>query len=215
VVTRSSEWVIFIGPDAKLPPTGITSAQCYKAGSDTLVDCASAEAIALSGAGKQDGMIGGAFDYRLVNKPGGGTYVWTECVFDAVTGLTWEGKPNIGRRGADNTYTNWGDGRVGDASAYVAYVNSLALCGYKNWRLPSVRELQSIVNYGVPYPGPTIDTFLLAYWAWLGTPSTFLFLYWTSSQYVGLDANWYVGFDDGGVYNIAMRYHSYHVRLVR
>ena len=44
----------------RLPPTGITASQCFAAGSDALVACDSAAALALSGAGQQDGILGSA-----------------------------------------------------------------------------------------------------------------------------------------------------------
>lgn len=205
----SAAWSIRIRPDLKLPPTGITSAQCYQAGSDVLVSCTSAGAIALSGGDKQDGMRAQPFDYRLVNKAGGGTYDKTECVFDAITGLTWEGKTASGLRAGANTYTNWADGRNGDASAYAAYVNSIALCGRTDWRLPSAVELQGIVNYGVNPSGvlASIDG------AWY--PNTLRNWYWSSSPYAG-DAGyaWYV-FSVSGYFSIVKRDSSGVVRLVR
>jgi hypothetical protein len=34
---------------------------------------------------------------------------------------------------------------------------SITLGSYSDWRLPSKKELITIVNYGIPFPGPTID----------------------------------------------------------
>lgn len=201
-----------------LNDTGVTAAQCYAAGSDALVSCVSAKAIALNKL--QDGMVGRdvtssdnsdgslGFSFGQLPKVSGGLYDKTECVYDKKTGLMWEGKPASGPRAAGNTYTNWGDGSTADASAYVTYVNSIALCGFSDWRLPTHGELQSIVSYGVAYPGPTIDI------GWF--PNTIGWLYWTSSPYVGNmdNSSWLVGFDTGGVgSNFGASY--LHVRLVR
>lgn len=105
------------------------------------------------------------------------------------------------------TYTNYGDGRAGDASAYVAAVNAQGLCGFTNWRLPTVTELQSLVDYGKPYPGPTIDT------NWF--PHTLGLFYWTSESVAGAPVHvWGVSFDSGFV-DGGNRGGSQPVRLVR
>ena len=220
--------VVFAG---KLPDTGITASQCYAAGSDTLVSCTSAAAIALNS--QQDGMTGLdvsspdssdgklGFSYSTV-----GSYAKTECVKDNLTGLTWEGKPTTGLRAASNTYTNYdntaaaqfwsGSAFVNPTQAqidaatntvgYVNAVNASALCGYTDWRLPTADELQGIVDYGVAYPGPAVD----ANWF----PNTVGWAYWSSSPYVSLAyAAWYVEFGNGGVHS-DYRF-DYHVRLVR
>lgn len=194
------------GGNSLLPHTGITSSQCYKAGSDALVSCTSPEAIALSGEGKQDGMYA---DVNTMSYSGVGAYPLTSCVKDNVTGLIWEGKEASGTRAGSNTYTNYGDGRVGDASAYVAAVNALVLCGHTDWRLPTVDELQSIVDYGKPYPGPTINADVFV--------NTKKWVYWTSSPYAGgRDGAWYVyfyyGFNGTGS---GLRSTGNAVRLVR
>lgn len=170
----------------KLTDTGITSEQCFKArtgeiGSQFfLVSCSSAAALALSD--QQDGMVGRdvshpdssdgklGFSYSLV-----GSHDRTECVKDNITGLTWEGKTANASdlRYNASTFTNYGDGRSGDASAYVTALNAAALCGYSDWRLPTVFELQGIVDYGVASPGPTVD----ALWFVNTKPSH----YWSSS----------------------------------
>jgi hypothetical protein len=91
--------------------------------------------------------------FALVQKAGGGTFNKEECVFDTVSGLTWEGKTsNGGLRDRALAYTNFGDRRLGDASGYVDYVNSIALCGIQSWRIPAVDELQGLYNYSVSLP---------------------------------------------------------------
>ena len=188
-----------------LPDTGITSSQCYKAGSDTLVSCSDADAIALND--QQDGMITpgtAGMSYSAV-----GAYPLTSCVKDNKTGLIWEGKTDDGGlRDKDNTYTNYGDSRTGDASAYVAAVNATSLCGYTDWRLPTADELQMIVDYSIAYPGPTINS------TWF--PNTVGSVYWSASPYAGGSyLAWYVSFGDGYVDYGGNRYGTYYVRLVR
>jgi hypothetical protein len=211
-VVASTTSSVSFSVTGELPDTGITSAQCYAAG-NTLVSCTSAAAIALND--KQDGMIGRdvsnpdnsdgklGFSYSTV-----GSYAITECVKDNITGLTWEGKPTSGTRIATATYTNFGYNNASDASAYVTAVNSAAgLCGYSDWRLPTVDELQTLVDYSVAYPGPTIDS------TWF--PNTQPYYYWTATIYAGdTSSAWLVDFYKGYV-GYASGAITVHVRLVR
>ncbi len=205
----------------QLPDTGITASQCYQAGSNVLVSCTSAGAIALND--KQDGMVGRdvstpdpsdgklGFSYTKLDASGNALPAsaasWS-CVKDNITGLTWEVKTaDGGLRDKSKTYTNWGDGRSGDASAFAAAVNATSLCGYTDWRLPTAFELQGIVDYGVAYPGPSVDG------AWfinsVGNRD------WSSSPYAGFaDSAWGVGFSSGYV-NGDLRSFYGAVRLVR
>ena len=229
--TKSSAWVITVHVSTtqsnnKLNDTGITTSQCYQAGSDTLVSCASSAAISLNNA--QDGMIGRdaqaaagtlaktgigskGFDFTKINASGqvlpNNNAGWC-AVKDNVTGLVWEDKRADGSiYDGTRTFTNYGDGRSGDASALVAQANADALCGFTDWRLPTVDELQSLVDYGIASPGPTIDTSLFHY--------TQNGLYWTASPYVGNSYNaWDVYFGNGYV-NDSNRGYSHYVRLVR
>ena len=193
----------------KLNDTGITASQCYMAGSDALVACNSTGALALSNA--QDGMVGRDAD-AASNNPADGklgfSFAAVEggCVQDNVTGLMWEIKTaDGGLRDWNKTYTNYGDKRAGDASAYPAAVNATNLCGHNDWRLPTVDELQSIVDYGVAYPGISVDI------TWF--PNTRGF-FWSASPYVGNSyVAWYAGFYDGLVYN-GNRYGTLYVRFL-
>lgn len=193
--------------------TGISMDQCHVVGSNVLVSCIDSDAIALSGS--QDGMIGldvdvpvdadGKLGFRYSTVD---AYGMTDCIQDDVTGLMWEGKADSGMRADINTYTNFGDGRAGDASSYVSSVNATGLCGFNDWRLPTADELQSIVNYGVAYPGPTVD----GNW-FLNTQD---WAYWTSSSYAGDSSKfaWVYYFDYGDAFN-HLRDENFYVRLVR
>ncbi|MCX8521963.1 MAG: DUF1566 domain-containing protein, partial [Rhodoferax sp.] len=116
-----------------------------------------------------------ATGYSLVANAAGGFYDKTECVKDNRTGLVWEGKPTSGTRSWANYYTNYdstASAQKWNGSAYVNptqaeidastnsigyknWVNTGALCGYTDWRLPTKEELQGILaNSG----SPMIDT---------------------------------------------------------
>jgi serine/threonine protein kinase len=133
-----------------------------------------------------------------------GRYPITDCVKDKRTGLTWEGKPANGERSSSQTYTNYGDQRSGDTSAYVDSVNAMRLCGYSDWRLPTKDELAGLVVKGVR---PTIDS------TWF--PNTQASGYWSASIYAGSAAfAWGIDFGNGNLGNVS-RNNSGQVRLVR
>ena len=134
--------------------------------------------------------------YGLVANASDGLYDATECVQDNNTGLVWEGKTDslaTSRRGIDS-YTNYDDVNsaqkwysaayvnptqedIDDSTNSIGYLNTVntsALCGYTDWRMPTSDELQGILASG---GSPRIDT------AWF--PNTQANFYWSKSPYVG------------------------------
>ena len=162
--------------------------------------------------------------YGYVANASDGLYDKTECVQDNNTGLVWEGKtawPATSRLGT-STYTNYDStssaqksdstnptqaeiDAITNSIGYKNSVNTSALCGYTDWRLPTKEELQGILaSSGSPW----IDT------AWFS--NTQANLYWSSSPYVGYSYDaWFVGFNDGYVNYHGLRYDYGAVRLVR
>lgn len=73
------------------------------------------------------------------------------CTEDRVTGLVWEIKRPTqypaGLRSVTNTYTKAPDGFTPTVASFVATVNQHSMCGASDWRLPTVVELQGIINY--------------------------------------------------------------------
>jgi hypothetical protein len=110
------------------------------------------------------------------------------CTRDTVTGLTWEVKTVGGQRDYLSQYTfNYTPGSyLYMAMDLAGMVNGTGLCGSHDWRLPTRRELQSIVDYGVAMPAPTLDS------AWF--PNTQADRYWTSESFF-----WGPGVDSVGV----------------
>jgi hypothetical protein len=60
-----------------------------------------------------------------------GTGATVECVTDSLTGLMWVRAPS----GTTDTWEN-----------ALTTANDLTLCGFSDWRLPNVNELESLVN---------------------------------------------------------------------
>ncbi len=140
------------------------------------------------------------------------------CVQDNVTGLIWEVKTDdSGLHDKDDTFTwyNTNPATNGDANgtenegtncfgyesnnaatycntqAYMNRVNNAGLCGASDWRMPTIKELESLVHYGrtfsaiesnyFPNPVNTVN------WSvWSGSPSA-----------GSADTAWYVLFSNG------------------
>jgi hypothetical protein len=121
------------------------------------------------------------------------------CVRDNVTGLIWEVKTNDGGlRDQNKTYT------FSQTTDYVKNVNATNLCGFKDWRMPNLKELFGIADHSQYSPAIDTDYFL-------NTPSEG---FWSSSfdadgsgdvRYVEFITG-YITFDGRG--------DSHHVRLV-
>ena len=95
-------------------------------------------------------------------------------VRDNVTGLIWEVKTDDGSiHDKDNTYF-WYDFQ----DVFIATLNSQNFGGQNDWRLPTIKELSTLVDSSIPYPGPTIDTDYF--------PNTQSSTYWSSPT----DANY-------------------------
>lgn len=144
------------------------------------------------------------------------------CTRDNVTGLIWEVKTGSGLRSVGNTYSwyetngaiNGGnEGYIGSASscnstltncnttAYRNAVNAARLCGATDWRLPTRKELQSLMDYS----NGTIDDYF---------PNTVASSYWTGETYAaGVLYAWSFSLSSG--VNGSLKSFSSRVRLVR
>ncbi len=114
-------------------------------------------------------------------------------IMDRSTGLTWQKQD-------DNGMHSWANA--------LTYCNSntAGLSG-SGWRLPNIRELVSIANYGAT--NPAIDSIYF--------PSTESLYYWSSTTYYDpthFYGAWVVSFYDGAAFS-APKSVSYHVRCVR
>ena len=127
--------------------------------------------------------------------PGKGSRNWG-CTRDNVTGLVWEVKASSGLQSSANTYSwyspdkslNGGDpgsknggqceGSDCDTHTFMQKINEQELCGLSDWRLPTKRELLSIVDNSSLKPA--VDTRFF--------PNTVPAYYWSSSPYADQSA---------------------------
>jgi len=97
-------------------------------------------------------------------------------VTDNCTGLMWQ-------KDDDDQLKIWVDA--------LSYCENLTLGGHADWRLPDVRQLQSLVNYGMH--DPAIDS---TYFPGTNTDDS----YWSSTTVLtSLDLAWSLDFQDGKV----------------
>ena len=121
----------------KLPDTGQTT--CYDTAGN-VISCASTG---------QDGAYN--INPMSYTDNGNGT------VTDNNTGLMWQ-KQDDGNR--YNWYQASGTYNAAYNPTSQDVCGSLTLGSHSDWRLPTKKELMSIVNYGIPPPGPMINDHL-------------------------------------------------------
>jgi hypothetical protein len=132
-------------------------------------------------------------------------------VKDNVTGLIWENKTSDGSihdgtktftwcdtnpttNGGNQGTCGTGTGNAAtDTAAFIKALNDAKFGGFSDWRMPHVKELESIVDMG--RRNPAVNT------AWF--PSTVSSFYWSSSTYANYNGNaWLVYFYySGGCFN--------------
>lgn len=177
-----------------LPDTGITT--CFDSGGNEIICPQQGESYY-----GQDAHFGpGSMTFQ---DNGDGTLT------DTNTSLNWErkfnadGNPDVENfADADNLYT-WSQVQilVADMNAGSGYL------GYNDWRLPSVEELDYLVDLSVEEPGPMIDSAFL--------PNTIAGKYWS----IDIDAEnaasaWAIDFSTSIDESVAQT-ELCHVRLVR
>jgi hypothetical protein len=85
-------------------------------------------------------------------------------ITDNNTGLMWEKKDDSGGIHDMNNFYTWGMTSVPYTMNGTMVTDLLAtlnrapcFAGHCDWRIPNVKELQSIVDYEIRYPGPTAN----------------------------------------------------------
>ena len=130
----------------------------------------------------------------LAAAPVGRYIIGNEIVTDKVTGLVWQ-------RVVSSSSYNWATAKT--------YCDGLTLAGSSAWRLPTVIELESLVDSRSR--NPSIDTT-----AFPNTPSDW---FWSSTESAGQSSwGWFVSFENGNAFSFSTDGSSddYHrVRCVR
>lgn len=110
---------------------------------------------------------------------------------DSATSLIWQDNSEV-----KSAQKSW--------SAAKSYCQNLTLLNQSDWRLPSVKELQSIIDIKKAYPA--IKN---------GFKNVAADFYWSSSEYIYGDSDaWIVGFNSGRTDYYDKSY-KYYVRCVR
>ena len=113
-------------------------------------------------------------------------------------------KDNTYRWGGIGTRGSSGD-HYGDWDALINASNNANLCGFNDWRVPTIDELKTLVDDGRSDPSIDVHYF----------PNTLSASYWSSSPRAGYSRYaWIVHFNDGNDY-YSSRSNDRRVRLVR
>ena len=187
------------GGGAGVPRTGQTT--CWDPADTT----DPIDTIACTGTGEDGDLLKGVSwpDPRFTDNSDG-------TVTDNLTGLIWLEDANCinTKYPSFDTYDTAGDGKVPwqQALQFVAGINDGTYlncrAGHTDWRLPNVREMQSLLHYGVYNPAVP-NTAGTEKWT-SGDPFTGVqsYYYWSSTTYADDTTRaWLVTLYDGSVYD--------------
>jgi hypothetical protein len=143
-------------------------------------------------------------------------------VTDNITGLIWQkcsvgyknddtcSEYDLGDPDAPDTEYNWYEASGTPHATYnkesISVCGDLELGGHNDWRLPTINELRSIINYSKSEPGPTIAAVF---------PNTQALYYWAATASAqDTDYAWFVDFYNGRINSLPSSGTNY-VRCVR
>jgi len=150
----------------------------------------STSGITWSGGGWYNGGGGGTIDSRFsegTQSNGTACQSGQEVEVDKLTGLMWVKKPT------STSYTL--------AEAKLAPAIPGSYCGYTDWRLPTVNEMLSLINYAASEDKLSSAMWLSQYGFKNVQPS----YYWTSTPSADPNYNWTVRVSDGSTYYYRVR----------
>jgi hypothetical protein len=165
-----------------IPDTGQT--KCYYADGDEISPCPSPGQDFY---GQDAQYICNPPSYTKLDGSGNplpGTAPSWVMVRDDVTRLIWEVKTDDGSIHDKDTTYNWHDAQ----NVFIAALNTSHFGGYADWRVPTAKELMSIVNQDAFSPSINTNFF----------PNTVSSYYWSSTTHIYYqDEAWIVYFDNG------------------
>jgi Protein of unknown function (DUF1566). len=146
-------------------------------------------------------------------------------ITDLNTRLMWEKKDFGGDAAADfsnphdvhNTYVWSGSGIQVTIWDWLDTLNGFGFAGHDDWRIPNVKELQTIVDYGQfnPAVDPAFNNNCNIFSDVEDGSCTAASFYWSSTTNANFPGNaWFVDFFNGTVFN-ASKFDDLHVRAVR
>lgn len=120
----------------------------------------------------------------------------TGTVTDNVTGLVWQKED-------DKTYRDW--------DTAITYCENLNLDSYTDWRLPNIKELNSIIDRS--RRDPAIDPIFPV----TNTNNSYWVQFWSSTTSMGGGASiaWFINFLTGGIGTANKSALAVYVRCVR
>ncbi len=126
-----------------------------------------------------------------------------EIVIDHVTGLMWQDDTAAVKKSWIESYSSEKDDTSGDTA--TTYCADLSLGGYADWRLPTISELQGIVDHVRINPRAKIE--------FLNVEHDY---YWSSTSFRTGSSGWawIVSFYNPGFHD-ALKSYDYNVRCVR
>ncbi len=174
----------------KIADTGQEECASGAAGNEQMASCDAATVIVTG----QDGSYVDIPSARSFSGPAAhSTFDSDNTTYDSVTGLTWRACTE-GQEIADATCNGtilgltWEE--AGDACEALSSLNSgSGYAGITDWRLPTISELRTLVNYGES--DPAIDTRYF--------PDTASTWYWSSDRHRNIQNAFAVNFESGNV----------------
>ena len=118
-------------------------------------------------------------------------------ITDENTGLMWAKKSDDGSIHDQDFVYAWGNSFL----LYVAALNGANFAGHNDWRMPNVKELQSIVDYGenIPAASTAFNSGCTPGCNVVSCSCTYNGAYWTATTYVAGAYAWFVNHKYGYV----------------